>query len=384
MGEYKIKKTVLVTGSRGFIGKNLVQHLMENSSTLPLTFSYDQCPSTLRKLLMESDFVFHLAGVNKPSNEAGFRQGNEEFTRFLCNEIRLVFQKTGRKIPLVLSSSIHAMSDNEYGKSKKSAEQVAIDLSKEILSPVFIFRLPNVFGKWSRPNYNSMVATFCYNIAREIPITVNDSNAKIRLSYIDDVIERFLLLLDDSKAALDGVSFISDILSYETTVGEVASKLQKFHENRDCNYIENVGCGLLRALYSTYVSFLPDEKFAYSLKSHSDDRGSFVEFLRTKNCGQFSFFTARPGMTRGEHYHHTKTEKFLVVEGEAIFGFRNLDDGRTLKIKVNGKKSTIVDTIPGWVHDITNVGKTNLIVLLWSNEVFDKSKPDTCYAKTTL
>lgn len=382
MDKFKVKKTVLVTGARGFIGKNLVQHLNQNPSTLPLSFAHDQCPSNFQKFLTESDFLFHLAGVNKPSDDSKFTEGNLEFTEFICNEIRSVFHKTGRKIPLVFSSSIHATSDSEYGKSKKSAEQLVIDLSEEILSPVFICRLPNVFGKWSKPNYNSMVATFCYNISRDIPITVNDPNTKIKLSYIDDVIERFLSLVNNSKSALNGTTFISDILSYDTTVGEVAEKLRKFHENRDRNYIENVGCGFLRALYSTYVSFLPEDKFAYPLESHVDDRGSFVEFLRTRGSGQVSFFTALPGKTRGEHYHHTKTEKFLVLEGEAIFVFRNLDNGQTLKIKTNGKKSTVVDTIPGWAHNITNVGETNLIVLLWSNEVFDKDKPDTFYAKT--
>ena len=240
-----------------------------------------------------------------------------------------------------------------------------------------LFRLPNVFGKWCRPNYNSAVATFCHNIARGLPIQINDPAAPVTLVYVDDVVERFIELMDGADAAVDAEGFATVTPQYTTTVGELARLIETFRASRDTLVTERVGTGLVRALYSTYVSYLPPELFAYTVPMHGDARGVFVEMLKTPDCGQFSFFTAHPGITRGGHYHHTKTEKFLVIKGEARFKFRHMQTGETHELVTSGAKAEIVETVPGWTHDITNIGSDEMVVMLWANEVFDRAKPDT-------
>ena len=261
--------------------------------------------------------------------------------------------------------------------SKRAAEETLFELQRSTGGPVYVFRLPNVFGKWCKPNYNSAVATFCHNISRGLPIQVNDPAAPLTLVYVDDVVERFIQLMDGADRRLDAEGFETVSPQYTTTVGELAGQIQAFKESRDSLVTERVGSGLVRALYSTYLSYLPPEEFAYRVPRHSDPRGVFVEMLKTPDCGQVSYFTAHPGVTRGGHYHHSKTEKFLVIKGMARFKFRHMSTGETHELVSRGESAEIVETVPGWTHDITNVGDEELVVMLWANEVFDRTRPDT-------
>ena len=313
--------------------------------------------------LAQADFVFHLAGVNRPQDPAEFATGNAGLTQTVCTAL----VASGR------------------------------------CATVYVCRLPNVFGKWAQPNYNSAVATFCHNMTRGFPISVNDPAAPLTLVYVDDVLDCFVRLLDErlhcadlSCAARSGIqgagghglrirsamteetqSVAAVAPQYSTTVGEVAQILQSFADSRSTLLTPPVGTGLVRALYSTYISYLPPEKFAYPLTQHADPRGVFVEVLKTPDCGQFSFFTAHPGVTRGGHYHHSKTEKFLVIKGQARFKFRHMQTGQTHELCTSGDKPEVVETVPGWTHDITNIGTDEMIVMLWANEVFDRDRPDT-------
>jgi len=318
---------VLVTGSDGFVGKNLLVKLAENSIDF-VCFSRRHAVDDLVSLLTDIDFVFHLAGVNRPQDPNDFDKQNRELTARLCEAI----QKTGRAIPVAFTSSIQAAYDNAYGISKKFAEEALIQLNKAIQSPIYLYRLPNVFGKWAKPNYNSVVATFCHNIAQDLPIRIDDPSKIVPMA---------------------------------------------FHDSRSALMTEEVGLGLTRALYATYLSYLRPEQFAYVVPAYEDSRGRFVEMLKTKDSGQFSFFTANPGITRGGHYHHTKSEKFLVLQGLARFGFRNILTNETFELSVDGLNPKIVETIPGWTHDITNIGEDELIVMLWASEAFDRARPDT-------
>jgi UDP-2-acetamido-2,6-beta-L-arabino-hexul-4-ose reductase len=286
-----------------------------------------------------------------------------------------------RPIPVVYSSSTQVDRDNAYGRSKLAAEQTLLRYARETSSPVHLLRLTNVFGKWAKPNYNSAVATFCYNIAHGLPITINDRSAPLRLLYIDDVVAAFLQLLDPQTSRRSGVD-VGPV--YETTVGEVADIITGFAESRSSLLTSRVGVGFARALYATYLSYLPPESFAYEVPRFSDQRGSFAEVLKTPDCGQFSYFTAHPGVTRGEHYHHSKTEKFVVIKGTATFGFRHIETGATHEITVRGGEGQIVETVPGWAHNITNVGGDELIVMLWANEIFDQARPDTITMKVVV
>lgn len=362
---------VLITGANGFIGKNLQLYLRENSNFSTVLFTHSDSINTLKDLLSEVDFVFHLAGVNRPSFEKEFTVGNIELTQFLCTCIK----QTNRRIPILYASSTQATRSNPYGMSKLAAENSLRDFSLETKTPVYIFRLPNVFGKFSRPNYNSVVATFCYNISRNLDIQIHDESALLNLVYIDDVIQAFLSVLTTNS--LSDLPFYEVKPVYTLTLKELADKLLRFKNSRSSLITERVGEGLDRALYSTYLSFLDPSDFQYSLTHHQDSRGVFVEMLRTRDSGQFSFFSACPGVTRGGHYHHTKTEKFFIVQGEALFRFYNVSSGDSYEIKTTESQYSIVETVPGWAHDITNIGSTTLIVLLWANEVFDPNAPDT-------
>ncbi|MGT2455592.1 UDP-2-acetamido-2,6-beta-L-arabino-hexul-4-ose reductase [Cupriavidus basilensis] len=284
---------------------------------------------------------------------------------------------TGKRVPVIYTSSIQAGRDNPYGQSKLGAEEALRQLASSHEVPVHIFRLPNVFGKWCKPNYNSAVATFCHNIARDLPIQVNDPSAAVTLVYVDDVIERFVQLMDGSNPVVDGDGFATLTPQYTTTVGELAAQIQAFKDSRATLMTERVGTGLVRALYATYVSYLPVESFAYPVPQYGDPRGVFVEMLKTPDAGQFSFFTAHPGITRGGHYHHSKTEKFLVIKGQARFKFRHMQTGQEHELVTSGENPEIVETVPGWTHDITNIGTDEMIVMLWANEVFDRARPDT-------
>lgn len=366
-------KTILVTGGNGFIGRNLVTRLESNARSKILNWNRSTSDEQIDHFLQQADVIISLAGVNRPATSDGFMD-NVDFHESLV--ARLVGME--KKTPIAFSSSIQATNASPYGKSKNEAEESLASYSSKTGAPVAIYRLPNVFGKWGRPNYNSAVNTFCYNIGRNIPIEIHNPEAALSLVYIDDVVEELCRFADfpDGGAVSRSVFPV-----YSTTVGEVADLIRRIAESRDTLVSERVGSGLERAIYSTYLSYLPKEAFSYSVTNHSDQRGSFVEMLKTKDSGQFSFFTAHPGITRGGHYHHTKTEKFLVLKGQASFRFRNLIDDEILTIDSSGDQPMIVETIPGWAHEVTNVGDDELICMLWANEIFDRNKPDTYACK---
>jgi UDP-2-acetamido-2,6-beta-L-arabino-hexul-4-ose reductase len=362
---------VLVTGSSGFIGRNLVVALGERTGCDVLSVTRQSPAEELAALVRDADFIFHLAGVNRPTDPAEFVVGNVDLTAELCRAVK----SSGRHAPVVYTSSTQALSDKPYGRSKLAAEQLLEKLHAETGTPVQMFRLPNVFGKWCRPNYNSAVATFCHNIARQLPIQINDPAALVSLVYVDDVVKAFLALLQGERHP-DGL-FAQVEPVYCMSVGELADQIRAFQNCRTTLVSERVGAGLTRALYATYVSHLPFENFAYDVPAYADPRGVFVEMLKTPDTGQFSYFTARPGVTRGGHYHHSKTEKFLVVSGKARFRFRHIVTEERYELFTGGDKPQIVETIPGWAHDITNIGDEEMIVMLWANEIFDREHPDT-------
>lgn len=367
---------VLITGAEGFLGRNLASRLNELGDIEVIKFCNGDDLSKLAIDLPELDFVFHFAGVNRPRDQHEFTIGNVDLTTSLCRMI----STAEHPIPILFASSTQAVLDNPYGASKLHAEKILENHAHFNGSPVLIYRLPNVFGKWSRPNYNSVVSTFCYNVVRDIPITINDHESVLDLVYIDDVIESFI---SNMYSRLLGLQQLSVQPQYRATVGELADKIQEFKHSRETLVTARVGTGLSRALYSTYLSFLPKESFAYPIQKHEDSRGIFVEMLKTKDSGQFSYFTAHPGVTRGGHYHHTKTEKFLVIKGRACFRFRNIMTDECHEIFTEGTMPQIVETVPGWTHDITNVGDEEMLVMLWANEIFDRMRPDTFQSAIT-
>ena len=372
---------VLITGANGFVGKNLQLHLAVRRDVQVVCFTRGNDVAELANMLHGVDFVFHLAGVNRPQDPAEFVAGNVDLTGVLCQAVGAVAEATGKKIPIVYTSSTQADRDNAYGVSKLGAETALFALQTQHAVPVHVFRLPNVFGKWCKPNYNSAVATFCHNIARGLLIQVNDPNAPVTLVYVDDVIERFVQLMDGADAAVDSGGFATVAPQYTTTVGELARQIQAFNHSRDTLMTERVGTGLVRALYASYLSYLPPELFAYTVPQYGDPRGVFAEMLKTPDCGQFSYFTTHPGVTRGGHYHHSKTEKFLVIKGQARFRFRHMQTGETHELVTCGDQAEVVETVPGWTHDITNIGDDEMVVMLWANEVFDRARPDTFTCK---
>jgi len=366
---------ILITGSQGFIGQNLFVRLSELSDIEVLHLTRNDPLDLLDELVAKSDAIVHLAGENRPKDIADFSVVNADLTKSICNIIR----KLKRNIPLILASSTQASMDNPYGKSKRSAERAVEQLAEETGNTVNIYRLPGVFGKWCRPNYNSVVATFCHNIANDLPIKVNDASLPIKLVYIDDVITDFINTLQATEHKVVNWRKISP--EYSITLGDLSKQIEAFKECRTNLVSERVGLGLTRALYSTYISYLPPVKFMYDLPQHGDERGIFVEMLKTADSGQFSFFTAHPGVTRGGHYHHSKSEKFLVIKGSAQFRFRHVVKNEVYEVFTSGEKSQVVESIPGWVHDITNIGEEEMVVMLWANEIFDKKQPDTYASK---
>jgi len=362
---------VLITGADGFIGKNLAVYLSEQQGMEVSKFTHKTELRLLKELISASDIIFHLAGVNRIKNSSEeFISGNIELTHHICETV----SSLNRAIPVVYASSTQALLNNPYGTSKRAAENLLIKLSETTNSPVYILRLPNVFGKWARPNYNSVVATFCYNIANDFPIQVNDKNSIITLLYIDDLMEIFSDIL---HGKILKQPFIEISKQYKISVGALADEIYSFKKSRTSLVTEPVGTGLIRALYSTYLSYISPKGFSYPVPNHKDSRGSFVEMLKTKDSGQFSFFTAPPGVTRGGHYHHSKSEKFLVAKGKARFRFRHILTQESHEIFTCDKEPKIIESIPGWTHDITNVGTEEMVVMLWANEIFDRNNPDT-------
>ena len=365
---------VVITGANGFVGRNFRQRLAERGDVSVECFGREDRPEGLPTVIAGADVVYHLAGVNRPLDPEDFARGNAGLTMTLCRAIATVAASHGKVPKVIFTSSIQAERDNPYGRSKRDAEDMLLQSSRDSGFLIRIFRLPNVFGKWARPNYNSAVATFCHNIARDLPIEVHAADAPLSLVYVDDVVDRFLRLLE-GDAGTETYAVVAP--RYETTVGEVAGLVREFHASRRSLVTERVGQGFVRALYATYVSYLPVDRFAYEVPQYGDPRGVFVEMLKTRDSGQFSFFTAHPGVTRGGHYHHSKTEKFLVIRGDARFRFRHVQTGESHELRTSGATPVIVETIPGWTHDITNVGADELVVMLWANEIFDRNRPDT-------
>lgn len=363
---------IAVTGAAGFIGRNLAIRLAERGhEVLPL--QRDSTPAEWEDSLARADAVVHLAGANRPPDPGEFAAVNAGSAQRLAETLG----RLNHAVPIVYSSSIRAEGDDPYGASKRAGEDILTAYGESSGSPVYVYRLPNVFGKWARPNYNSAVATFCHNVARGLPITVNDPSAPLTLVYVDDVVGAFIDVLETAPPP----GFKEVLPVYTTTVGAVADTIRGFREDRSDNLIAEVGTGLTRALYATYVAALPAEEFSYPLVSHTDPRGSFAEMLKTRSAGQFSFFTAHPGVTRGGHYHHTKTEKFLIVQGRARFRFRHILTGEEHELFTSGEEPRVVETVPGWTHDVTNVGEGTMISMLWANEIFDRAKPDTVAAE---
>lgn len=363
-----LKKAILVTGSEGFIGRNLVHHLGHSKEYEAVEFCRGSALSDLPEMIKRCEAVIHLAGVNRSPQESDYEEVNVGLTSHLLESLTNV-----KPLPVFLSSSIHAEMDTPYGRTKRTAESLVRQYAKHNGVPVRIARLPNVFGKWSRPNHNSVVATFAYNITHEIQSDTINADQVIDLIYIDDLISA---LLEDIRS-----SFVNPVLKlnpiYRTSVGSLHATLRDIHEMRCKGKVLDVGEGLQRALYSTYVSFLDPEMFSYRLSPHKDERGVFVEVIKTPTAGQISFFTARQGISRGSHFHHSKVEKFVVVQGNASFNYRNLISGVKHRIVVSSAEPVVVESIPGWVHEIENMGNDELIVMVWANEVFDLNAPDT-------
>jgi UDP-2-acetamido-2,6-beta-L-arabino-hexul-4-ose reductase len=367
---------VVVSGAFGFIGKNLCLRLSEQPDITVVPFGRQHSLTSLLAALDSADALIHLAGENRPQYPAAFAEVNTGLTQAICDHL----MATGNKLPMLLTSSAQAEFDNAYGLSKLGAEQVIETLSADNHNPVAIFRLPGVFGKWCKPNYNSVVATFCHNLANDLPIQISDPDRAVKLVYVDDVVESFFDWVRYTPAGCQRPAVTPE---YTITLGQLADQIAAFKNCRTSLVSERVGTGLNRALYATYVSYLPTQKFAYDLPVHGDARGVFVEMLKTQDSGQFSFFTAHPGITRGGHYHHSKTEKFLVIKGHARFGFRQMNTGEIFFLDTCGDKPQIVETVPGWTHDITNIGESEMIVMLWANEIFDRERPDTIACKVT-
>lgn len=359
---------VAITGAQGFIGRNLAMQLRDIHGTEVVEFSRGMSLDAFFEKVRTCEALIHLAGVNRSQDDNEFVEVNLRLTEKIVH-----FLRDHHRIPVFFASSILAGTDSPYGQSKRAAEEVLWEYHRETGIPVRVVRLPNVFGKWSRPNYNSVVATFAHNIARGIPIEVADRSHQLTLMYVDDLIAT---LARDIQSRFLAVSFELEP-QYVVTVGELADSLLEIHRKRVNGEVLDVGSGLLRALHATYTSFLEPSEFSYSLTPHTDSRGSFVEFLKTTNAGQISFFTSKPGNKRGSHYHHTKSEKFVVIHGNALFRFCNLSDGTRHEVEVSAATPTVVESIPGWIHEIVNVGHDDLSVLVWANEVFNRARPDT-------
>ncbi|ADI00964.1 NAD-dependent epimerase/dehydratase family protein [Syntrophothermus lipocalidus] len=369
-------KTVLVTGAAGFIGKNLCAALEQRNDIKILAYDKDNSAQELAEFAACADFVFHLAGVNRPQNVEEFDEGNWGFTVQLLE----LLAKSNRNIPIAVTSSIQAALDNPYGVSKKKAEDALWEWSHRSGAPVYIYRLPNVFGKWCRPNYNSVVATFCYNIARGLPIQINNPDAELTLVYIDDVVAELISAMEGNPHK-DDSGFCYVPRTFKVTLQRLADTIYSFAASRKTLVVPNFENDLERFLYATYISYLSEDDFGYELEMKHDHRGWLAEFIKSKQFGQIFVSRTRPGITRGNHWHHTKVEKFLVIEGKGIIQFRRIDTGEILSYEVSGEKPVVVDIPPGYTHSITNIGDNDLITLFWADEIFDEEHPDTYYAE---
>lgn len=364
---------ILVTGAGGFVGTNLVQTLKYQTDHEVYQYDMNNTIDDLRTFTKDCEFVFHLAGVNRPTDPKDFYEGNSGFTEVLCR----MLHEQGNKSPIVITSSIQAALDNDYGKSKKEGEEIVTNHGKQNQSPVYVYRLTNLFGKWSRPNYNSVVATWCNNIANNLPVTVSDPSNQLTLCYIDDVVNEFMRALNSNPTSNGDYCVIPE--NYDITLGWLLETIQSFKESRDTRKTIETGNPLVGALYATYLSYLPTDEFSYPLKMNVDNRGSFTEFLKTDMFGQVSVNISKPDITKGNHWHHTKNEKFLVVSGEGIIRFRKINEENIIEYRVSGEILTVVDIPTGYTHNIENVGTTDLVTIMWASEAFDSEKPDTMF-----
>lgn len=368
---------ILITGSKGFIGKNLITELKNNKYNSILEYDIDSSIEDLIRYTKEADFVFHLAGVNRPKEQKEFLEGNFGFTSQLLNFLK----NHQNHCPIMISSSIQAELNNPYGESKKAGEDLMFKYSAETGAKVMVYRFPNVFGKWCRPNYNSAIATFSHNIANNLPITVNDPNVRLKLIYIDDLINELIQALNQQENRKGDFCYVEPV--YEVRLGDVVDLLHSFRDSRDSRSIPNTQDEFTKKLYANYLSYLPLDNFSYDLKMNIDHRGSFTEFLKTPDRGQVSINISKPGITKGNHWHHTKNEKFLVVYGYGVIRFRKVDSTEVKEYYVSGEKLQVVDIPPGYTHNIENLGNTDMVTIMWANEMFDPSKPDTYFLEVT-
>ncbi|WP_291243612.1 NAD-dependent epimerase/dehydratase family protein [Fournierella sp.] len=365
---------ILITGAGGFIGKNLVATLKTAGYTDLMLFERDDPPETLAEYAARAGFVYHLAGINRPKDPSEFYAGNAGLTETLLS----LLDKAGNKAPVLVTSSTQAALDNDYGKSKAQAEQAIFAHGKATGAPVYVFRLPGVFGKWCRPNYNSVVATFCHNSANGLPLSVRDPEYRLPLVYIDDVVASFVAALD-GNCTREGDYCVIPVV-HETTLGHLAETIEGFAKNRETLDVPDQTPGSLeQKLYSTWLSYLPADRFSYPLNMHCDNRGSFTEFLHTPAHGQVSINISKPGIVKGNHWHHSKNEKFLVVKGTGVIRFRALDSTEVIEYHVSGDKLEVVDIPTGYTHNIENVGEDDMVTVMWANEVFDPDHPDTFF-----
>ena len=381
---------ILITGAKGFAGRNLVANLRNikegKNKTRPciqideiFEYDIDSTPEDLREYCRKADFVFHLAGINRPKDVSEF-SGNYGILGIVLDELKAC----SNKAPVMLSSSVQAslegrFAGSEYGKSKLEAENMLFEYGRETGTKVLVYRLPNLFGKWCRPNYNSAVATFCNNIAKDLPITVNDPAVELSLLYIDDFVDEMLNALEGSETKSG--NFCTFGITHSVTLGEIVELLESFKAQRETLVIPEIPCNsFAKKLYSTYLSYLPEEKVSIPLKMNCDERGSFTEILKTVNCGQFSVNVSKPGITKGQHWHNTKWEFFIVVSGTALIQQREIGTDKVLEFRVSGDKPEAVHMLPGFTHNIINLSETeNLVTLMWANEQFDPNKPDTFF-----
>jgi len=364
---------ILVTGAKGFIGRNLVVELKNKGYTAIFEYDLSSTPEELDRFTKDCDFIFHLAGVNRPDDPLEFLKGNFGFTSILLEKLKA----HNNKAPIMISSSIQATLNNPYGVSKKAGEDLMFAYGKEHNTKVLVYRFPNVFGKWCRPNYNSAVATFAHNIAHDLPITIQDPNVEMNLIYIDDLVKELINALSGQENSNGDYCYVKPV--HTVKLGVIAELLHSFKASRTNKDIPNLADSFTKKLYSTFLSYLPEDNFSYELKMNTDVRGSFTEFIKTLDRGQVSVNVSKPGIVKGNHYHHTKVEKFLVVSGEAIIRFRKIDETKIIEYRVSGELLQVIDIPPGYTHNIENIGKIDLVTIMWANELFDKENPDTYF-----
>lgn len=366
---------ILVTGAKGFIGKNLIIELKNQKYTDIFEYDIDTDLSLLDTFCKNADFVFHLAGVNRPQEQSEFMEGNFGFTSILLD----ILKKCNNTCPVMISSSTQAALDNPYGKSKKAGEDLILSYGKETGTKVLIYRFPNVFGKWCKPNYNSSVATFCHNITRNLPITVSDPNFAMNMVYIDDVVEELIRGMNGKETRHGDFCIVPIVRTIK--LGEIVELIYAFKKSREENSIPDMSDAFTKKLYATYLSYLPEYAFSYPLKMNVDSRGSFTEIIRTLDRGQVSVNISKSHITKGNHWHHSKNEKFLVVLGTGIIRFRKIGDDKIIEYFVSGDKLEVVDIPIGYTHNIENIGDIDMVTIMWASEPFVPEKPDTYFEK---